>query len=85
MEEFVTIEDVAKHFKVSVSTIRAWVRKGLIPDNTYVQIGSVYRFRLNDVVSSLLNKSVNDVHVPSAESDVPLEDLWDAAGADEDM
>lgn len=45
----------------------------------------MYRFRLNDVVSSLLNKSVNDVPVPSAESDVPLEDLWDAAGADEDM
>ena len=60
MEEFVTVEDVAKHFKVSVSTVRAWLRKGMIPDNTYVRMGSVYRFRLNAVVDALLNASGND-------------------------
>ena len=26
-EPFVTIEDVAKHFSVSVSTVRAWVHQ----------------------------------------------------------
>lgn len=31
MSEFVGIEDVAKHFNVSVSTARAWVRQKEIP------------------------------------------------------
>lgn len=29
--KYVPIEDVAKHFSVSISTIRAWVRQRQIP------------------------------------------------------
>ena len=50
--EFVSIEDVAKHFTVSVSTARAWVRQGEIPKNTYVKIGKTYRFKLDAVVAA---------------------------------
>jgi excisionase family DNA binding protein len=39
-----TIEEVAKHFTVSISTIRSWVRNGDIPKNTYIKIGQTYRF-----------------------------------------
>ena len=36
-EPFVPIEDVAKHFSVSVSTVRAWVRQKHIPEDTFMK------------------------------------------------
>jgi len=41
-----TIEEVAKHFAVSISTIRLWVRTEQIPKSTYIKIGATYRFRI---------------------------------------
>jgi len=52
---YVPIEDVAKYFTVSVSTIRAWVRQGYIPKATYIKVGNTYRFRLDAVVEHLTN------------------------------
>jgi excisionase family DNA binding protein len=52
-ESFVPIEDIAKHFSVSISTVRAWVRQKHIPEDTYIKIGSTYRFRVSDVESAL--------------------------------
>ena len=46
---YVNINKVADYFQVSVSTIRKWVNNGYVPDSTYIKIGEVYRFRLNDV------------------------------------
>ena len=36
---FVTIENLAQYFHVSVSTIRSWVRQGHIPETTYIGLG----------------------------------------------
>jgi hypothetical protein len=58
-EPFVPIEDLAKHFTVSVSTVRAWVRQGLIPKETYIKMGNTYRFSISKVVDSL-TRSAND-------------------------
>jgi excisionase family DNA binding protein len=52
---FVMIEDVAKHFSVSVSTVRAWIRQGSIPKDTYIKVGHTYRFHLENVVAALTN------------------------------
>jgi len=52
-EPFVPIEDLAKHFTVSVSTVRAWVRQGLIPKETYIKVGNTYRFNVTKVVNAL--------------------------------
>lgn len=49
-EPFVPIEDVAKHFAVSVSTVRTWIREQIIPS---LKIGGVYRFRLSEVEAAL--------------------------------
>ena len=49
-EAYVPIEDVAKHFAVSVSTVRAWLRQDLI---TSLKVGGVYRFKLSEVDSAL--------------------------------
>tara|TARA_B110000914_G_C15469154_1_gene449778 strand:- start:335 stop:595 length:261 start_codon:yes stop_codon:yes gene_type:complete len=53
-EVFVPIEKVAKHFSVSLSTIRAWVRQDKIPPNTYVKVGTTYRFNIADVENALV-------------------------------
>ena len=50
---FVQIEDIAKHFVVSVGTARKWVRNGTIPKDTYIKVGTTYRFNLPEVVAAL--------------------------------
>jgi len=59
-EPFVQIEELAKHFAVSISTIRAWVRQGHIPKTTYIKIGNTYRFNKTSVTEAL-TKSAQDV------------------------
>jgi excisionase family DNA binding protein len=54
---YVNINKVADYFQVSVSTVRKWVNNDYIPDNTYIKIGEVYRFRLDDVESALSEAS----------------------------
>ena len=49
-EPFVPIEQVAKHFSVSVSTVRAWIRQDLIPS---LKLGGVYRFKISEVEAAL--------------------------------
>ena len=51
--KYVPIEDVAKHFSVSISTIRAWVRQQDIPQDTYIKVGSTYRLCIEDVADAL--------------------------------
>ena len=51
--KYVPIEDVAKYFSVSISTIRAWVRQNQIPKDTYIKIGNTYRFCVDDVANAL--------------------------------
>ena len=53
---YVPIEDVAKHFGVSVSTIRAWVRQDQIPQDTYIRVGNTYRFCIPDIADALTTK-----------------------------
>lgn len=52
---FVTIESLAQYFCVSVSTIRAWVRQGHIPENTYIKLGNTYRFNREAVEHALMS------------------------------
>jgi len=56
-EPFVSIDDIAKHFSVSVSTVRAWVSQKHIPEDTYVKIGKTHRFRISDVIEALTKTS----------------------------
>jgi hypothetical protein len=50
---FVPIEECAKHFTVSVSTIRSWIRQGFIPKDTYLKVGLTYRFDLSAIIKAL--------------------------------
>lgn len=87
-EPFVPIEKLAEHFTVSVSTVRAWVRQGLIPKETYIKIGNTYRFSISKVVDSLTRPS-NPASELMDEIDPPMPDFKpreDAAtNPDEDL
>lgn len=72
---YVPIEDLAKHFSVSVSTIRAWVRNRHIPTDTYVKIGNTYRFCISDV-SEALTKSEKQLSTTAVVEDVPEMDAY---------
>ena len=54
------IEDVAKHFQVSVSTVRAWLRQGRIPDSTFIKVNEIYRFNISKLQDALLAEQYND-------------------------
>ena len=65
MNTLVPIEDVAKHFSVSFSTVRKWARDGVIPENMYVKIGHTQRFDLDRVADALMRykeKGSSDVY-----------------------
>lgn len=51
-----TIDEVAKTFKVSVSTIRAWMRQGLLPEGSYLKIAKTYRFDMDKLQAHYLQQ-----------------------------
>ena len=47
--KYVSSTELAKHFAVSVPTVRQWMRQKKIPPNMYVKVGTAYRFLLEDI------------------------------------
>jgi excisionase family DNA binding protein len=72
---FVPIEQVAKHFTVSLSTVLAWVRQGKIPPNTYIKVGNTYRFNVADVESALVGASRQEAMYATEKPDTLYEQL----------
>lgn len=81
LERLVPIEDVAKHFTVSISTVRTWVRQGLIPKETYIRIGNTYRFSIPKILEAV-TKNPAEEPTPS-QSPVQLE--LDLGNPDKDL
>ena len=55
--EYATIQEVAEHFKVSVSTVRNWIRAVTITPASYIKIRDTYRFNLDLVEADLVQAS----------------------------
>jgi excisionase family DNA binding protein len=70
---YVAIEDLAKYFAVSVSTVRAWVRQEIIPKDTYIKIGATYRFNVGAVDAALTGKPQEAVNTETADVIVEVE------------
>ena len=68
--EFVEIKKVADHFKVSESTVRAWIRNGSIPEHTYIKVGKTFRFELNLISDALLGEQPKAKEEPMLEEAV---------------
>ena len=80
-EPFVPIADLAKHFNVSISTVRAWRRQEHIPKDTYIKIGSTYRFRVGDVANAL-TKTKSEKRIDAAMDTVVTGDIDEFADED---
>jgi excisionase family DNA binding protein len=79
-EPFVPIEELAKQFTVSVSTVRAWVRQGYIPKDTFLKIGNTYRFNVPEVIKALSSVPKDEPEAPKAvdpKAPVQLEFIFD--------
>lgn len=59
---YVTLEELAAHVGVKVSTIRQWVKRGFIPRSTYIKAGNTYRFCVADVVTELRKEEPKGKH-----------------------
>jgi DNA-binding transcriptional MerR regulator len=59
-QEYVPIESVADKFSVSISTVRSWIKKGFIPRDSYIKAGNTYRFKLDEIESSLRKDKEKD-------------------------
>lgn len=84
-EPFVPIEALAKHFTVSVSTVRAWLRQGYIPKDTYVKIGNTYRFSVSKVVAALAGAPKDDVKMIEPDNGQPVQLELDFESTDKDI
>ena len=52
---YANIGETAKHFNVSESTIRKWLKSGAIPADTYIKVDDVYRIDLSRAAEALHN------------------------------
>ena len=52
---YLSLEEVAKRFKVSDSTVRKWVRNEDIPKDSYFLLGHTYRFDIDKVTKHLFS------------------------------
>jgi hypothetical protein len=54
---YITIEDLAKHLAVSVSTISTWLKSGYFSKKAFFLVDTVYRFKLEVVLEELHSNS----------------------------
>lgn len=57
-DQYVSIDEVAKYYSVSVSTVRSWIRSGKLTGSDFLKLGNTYRFKLADVDAALRRVSV---------------------------
>jgi DNA-binding transcriptional MerR regulator len=50
---YISIEELAEHLAVSVSTIRTWLKSGLFSKDAFFAVNTVYRFKLEVVLEEL--------------------------------
>lgn len=58
-DTYVSIEEVAKYYSVSVSTVRTWIRTGKLTTTDFLKLGNTYRFKIADVDAALRRVSAD--------------------------
>ena len=61
MEGYNNIEQVATHYKVSISTVRSWIRDKRIP---FIKVGGMYRFKMSEVDAAFILHTKQPTAVP---------------------
>uniref|UniRef100_UPI0040476BF0 excisionase family DNA-binding protein n=1 Tax=Mariniflexile sp. TaxID=1979402 RepID=UPI0040476BF0 len=69
-DKYVSIEELADYFSVSVSTIRAWIRNGQLTSKDFLKVGNTYRFRILEIENALRGKASKNAieSTPTAKS-----------------
>lgn len=75
-DQYVSIDDVAKYYSVSVSTVRAWIRSGKLTSTDFLKLGNTYRFKIADVDAALRRVSADEAPAPAP---APAEATADSA------
>lgn len=60
-DNYSTIEQTAQHYQVSISTIRSWIRRGIIP---FLKVGGVYRMKFSEIDAALKQRSQDTAASP---------------------
>lgn len=63
--QYVSIEDVAKYYAVSVSTVRTWIRTNKLTPTDFLKLGNTYRFKIADVDAALRRVSADETPAPA--------------------
>jgi len=69
-DEYVTIDEIARKLRISLPTVRSWVRQGHIGSQAYIRVGTTYRFNMAAVLESLHGVVREDDEKPEAEAPV---------------
>jgi excisionase family DNA binding protein len=75
-DQYVSIDDVAKYYIVSISTVRTWIRTNKLTPNDFLKLGNTYRFKIADVDAALRRKSADEAPAPA---EAPAEATADPA------
>lgn len=78
---YVPIEQVAKQYSVSISTVRAWTRQGFINGPAVLKLGGTYRYNLQKVQECLT--ATAEKEVPTTVVPAPVQGELDLS-ADKD-
>lgn len=70
-DQYVSIDEVAKYYSVSVSTVRSWIRTGKLTANDFLKLGNTYRFKIADVDAALRRVSADATPEPVAVATEP--------------
>lgn len=74
-DTYVPIEELAQYLSVKAKTIRQWIAKGYIPNDTYIKVGYTYRFSIPQVVAALKQEAPSDEKESVQDLVNSLEDL----------
>jgi len=86
--KYSNVQDVAKFFDVSESTVRLWVKKGIIDRSCYVKADTTYRFDIpsiekhlrggnNNSNTSITEESTDDYQHSFEIADSSMEEMLD--------
>ena len=64
-DKYVPIEELAGHLSLAVTTVRSWVRSGVIPKESYIKVGNTYRFCIPEVILGLKEGKIEPDLVPN--------------------
>lgn len=57
-DKYSTIEQVAAHYQVSISTVRAWIRQNMIPA---LRVGGLYRLKFSEIDAAFKQRAIDQV------------------------